>query len=117
VIRDQRGVVTAELAMGIPVLLSLTVGLVWLITIGVAQVRMVDAARETARAAARGDSESAAVAQGQRVAGGGVVTMSTGHGQVVATATDLVAPPGGLLGFLPEVRVEAEAVTSAEVTR
>ena len=62
--RDQRGVVTAELALGIPVLMSLTVGLVWLISIGVAQVRMVDAARETARAAARGDSESAAVAQG-----------------------------------------------------
>jgi Flp pilus assembly protein TadG len=115
--RDQRGVVTAELALGIPVLLSLTVGLVWLITIGVAQVRMVDAARETARAGARGDSEAAAVAQGQRVAGGGAVTMSTVDGQVVATATDVVAPPGGLLGFLPEVRVEAEAVTSAEVSR
>jgi len=115
--RDQRGVVTAELALGIPVLLSLTVGLVWLITIGVAQVRMVDAARETARAVARGDSDAAAVAQGQRVAGGGVVTVSTAHGQVLATASDIVAPPGGLLGFLPQVRVEAEAVTSAEVGR
>jgi hypothetical protein len=109
--------VTAELALGIPVLLSLTVGLVWLITIGVAQVRMVDAARETARAAARGDSEPAAVAQGQRVADGGVVTMSTGHGQVVVTASDVVPPPGGLLGFLPGVRVEAQAVTSVEVSR
>jgi|tagenome__1003787_1003787.scaffolds.fasta_scaffold20877949_2 Flp pilus assembly protein TadG len=114
---DQRGVVTAELALGIPVLLSLTVGLVWVITIGIAQVRMVDAARETARAAARGDSQSAAIAEGHRVAGGGVVTMATTDGRVVATATDVVSPPGGLLGFLPEVRVEAEAVTSAEVSR
>jgi Flp pilus assembly protein TadG len=117
VTRDQRGAVTAELALGIPILMSLTVGLVWLIAIGVAQVRMVDAARETARAVARGDSDAAAVAQGQRVAGGGVVTVSTAHGQVLATASDIVAPPGGLLGFLPQVRVEAEAVTSAEVGR
>ena len=56
--RDQRGAATAELALGIPVLVSLTIGLVWLLTIGVAQVRMVDAARETARAGARGDTEA-----------------------------------------------------------
>ena len=47
--RDQRGAATAELALGIPLLVSLTIGLVWLLTIGMAQVRMVDAARETAR--------------------------------------------------------------------
>jgi hypothetical protein len=36
-------------------------------------------------------------------------------GDVVATASDVVTPPGGLLGFLPAVHVHAEAVTSAEV--
>ena len=113
--RDQRGAVTAELALGIPVLVSLTIGLVWLLTIGLAQVRMVDAAREAARAAARGDSESAAIAQGSRVAPGAVVRVSSADGDVLATASDVVAPPGGLLGFLPDVHVHAEAVTTAEV--
>ena len=112
---DQRGAATVELAMGIPVLVSLTIGLVWLLTIGVAQVRMVDAARETARAGARGDSAPAAVARGHRVAPGAEVTLTTSGGDVVATASDVVAAPGGLLGFLPDVRVHAEAVTTAEV--
>ena len=112
---DQRGAVTAELALGIPVLVSLTIGLVWLLTIGVAQVQMVDAARETARAGARGDPEAAAVERGRQVAPGAVVTLTLSDGEVVATSSDEVTPPGGLLGFLPTVHVHARAVTSAEV--
>jgi Flp pilus assembly protein TadG len=113
--RDQRGAVTAELALGIPVLVSLTIGLVWLLTIGIAQVRMVDAARETARAGARGDSTVEAIAWGRRVAPGATVTLSSADGDVRATASDVVEPPGGLLGFLPDVHVRAVAVTTAEV--
>jgi Flp pilus assembly protein TadG len=112
--RDGRGAATAELALGIPLLVSLTIGLVWLLTIGLAQVRMVDAARETARAGARGDTEAAAVARGIQVAPGASVVMSVHGGQVVATASDTVAPPGGLLGFLPAAHVRAEAVTTTE---
>lgn len=112
--RDQRGAATAELALGIPLLVSLTIGLVWLLTIGMAQVRMVDAARETARAGARGDAESAAIARGHQVAPGATVSVADRDGQVVASVSDDVAPPGGLLGFLPSVRVHAEAVTAAE---
>ena len=53
--RSERGAVTAELAMGLPLLVAVTIGLVWLLSVGAAQVRTVDAARETARAVARGD--------------------------------------------------------------
>jgi Flp pilus assembly protein TadG len=113
--RDQRGAATVELALGIPMLASLTIGLVWLLTVGIAQVRMVDAARETARAAARGDTEAAAMARGREVAPGAAVALRTTAGRVAATADDRVAPPGGLLGFLPAVHVHAEAVTTAEV--
>lgn len=112
--RDQRGAATAELALGIPLLVSLTIGLVWLLTIGIAQVQMVDAARETARAGARGDSATSAIARGQQVAPGADVTMSDDDGQVVATASDTIEPPGGLLGFLPTAHVHAEAVAAAE---
>jgi Flp pilus assembly protein TadG len=112
--RDQRGAATAELALGIPMLVSLTIGLVWLLSIGIAQVQMVDAARETARAGARGDPLAVAVARGRQVAPGAQVTMQKSDGQVVASVSDTVPPPGGLLGFLPGVRVHARAVTAAE---
>ncbi|MFC6345462.1 TadE family protein, partial [Nocardioides hankookensis] len=46
--RDERGAATAELAMTLPLLLAVTIGLVWLLSVGAAQVRAVDAARETA---------------------------------------------------------------------
>ena len=112
---DQRGAATVELAMGIPALVSLTIGLVWLLTIGVAQVRMVDAARETARAAARGDPEPVAIERGHQVAPGATVSLTDRDGRVVATARDRVTPPGGLFGLLPSVQVHAEAVTASEV--
>jgi hypothetical protein len=37
-----------------------------------------------------------------------------GDGAAVATASGDVGPPGGLLGFLPEVHLHARAVTAAE---
>jgi hypothetical protein len=40
--------------------------------------------------------------------------MTVSDGEVIATARDVVAPVGGLLGFLPAVSVQARAVTSAE---
>jgi len=110
----QRGAATVELALGIPLLVSLTIGLVWLVSIGIGELRMVDAAREAARAGARGDPPAEAVAQGLQVAPGATVTVEGSGAQVVARASDTVSPPGGLLGFLPGVRLHAEAVTTVE---
>lgn len=113
--RDERGAVTAELALGLPVLLAVTTGLVWLLAVGSAQVRTVDAARETARAVARGDDTGAAVAVGERVAPDGVRVVVVSHGgRVVVRAAGHVPGPGGLFGFLPGVDVRAEAVAVAE---
>jgi len=116
--RDDRGAVTAELVMGLPLLLAITVGLVWLLAVGAAQVRAVDAARETARAVARGDDEAAALAVGQRVVpDGGQVRIELSGDHVVVTASGRVDGPGGLFGFLPGVTVHAEAVALAEDAR
>lgn len=113
--RDQRGAVTAELALALPILVAVTIGLVWLLAVGSAQIRVVDAARETARSVARGDSVDEAVAAGERVAPeGSRVSVSRGDGRVIATATGQVRGPGGLFSFLPGVRVEAEAVAVDE---
>jgi hypothetical protein len=75
---------------------------------------MVDAAREAARAAARGDDPTAAEARGSQVAPGSTVTVVVADGRAVARARGSVGSPGGLLGFLPAVRVHAEAVAAAE---
>ena len=54
--------------MVLPLLVALTIALAWLLTLGIAQVRAVDAARETARALARDESESVAVGLGRQAA-------------------------------------------------
>lgn len=113
--RGDRGAVTAELALGIPLLCAVTLGLVWLLSVGVAQIRTVDAAREAARAVARGDDPISAVAAGQRVAPDGVaVTVATEGDRVVARASGQVEGPGGLFSFLPGVSLGSEAVAVLE---
>ncbi len=101
--------------MALPLLVAVTVGLVWLLAVGAAQVRVVDAARETARAAARGDADGEAVARGREVAPAGAsVTVVRGDGRVRAVASGEVRGPGGLFGWLPGVTVRAEAVAADE---
>lgn len=112
---DQRGAVTAELAVGLPLLLAVTTGLVWLVAVGIGQVRTVDAARETARALARGDDVAAAQALGERVAPSGVrITVRRDGDRVVVRAQGRVDGPGGLFRSLPGAHLEAEAVAVAE---
>jgi len=116
--RTQRGAATAELALVLPLLVAVTIGLVWLLAVGAAQVRVVDAARETARVAARGDGPDEAVARGRQVAPpGSRVALSDGGGRVTARVEAEVSGPGGLFGFLPAVRVHAEAVAADEEVR
>ena len=113
--RSERGAATVELALGLPLLLAVTVGLVWLLAVGAAQVRVVDAAREAARAAARGDASGEAVRLGERVAPpGSRVSVTRGAYLVTARVAGEVAGPGGLFGFLPAVTVHAEAVAAPE---
>jgi len=110
-----RGAATAELVAVLPVLVAVALALVWLLSLGVAQVRTVDAARETARALARGDDQAVAVDRGQQVGPVGTsIVVTRAGGQVTATAAAEVHGPGGLLGFLPGVRLHAAAVAADE---
>jgi Flp pilus assembly protein TadG len=113
--RGDRGAVTAELALGLPLLLAVTIGLVWLLAVGTAQVRVVDGAREAARALARGDSEAAAFARAEEVAGAGSrVTASYGGDEVRVTVRRELRGPGGLFDVWPGVGLHADAVAAAE---
>jgi len=111
----ERGAATAELVMVLPVLVALTIGLVWLLSVGLAQIRTVDAARETARAVARGDAEGEAVARGREVGPPGTRMAVTAAGEeVVVTAEASIDGPGGLFDWLPGVTVRARAVAVDE---
>jgi Flp pilus assembly protein TadG len=113
--RSERGAATAELAMALPLLIAVTVGLVWLLAVGAAQVRAVDAARETARAVARGDSTAEAITRGQEVAPDhSRVSVHGGDGRVTAVVVGRVSGPGGLFDALPAVTVSARAVAATE---
>ena len=113
--RGERGAVTAELAMALPLLVAVTMGLVWLLSVGADPLRAVDGARATARAVARGDDQGAAIALGQRVAPDGAAISVSGAGDEVHVQVQAWADgPGGLFSFLPGVRLHAEAVATSE---
>ena len=115
--RGERGAATAELALVLPLLVAVTAGLAWLLAVGVAQVRVVDAARETARAVARGDALEAAVARGEQVApAGSQVTVDVSGAEVRVVVTGALDGPGGLFDGLPGARLRAEAVGVVEGT-
>jgi hypothetical protein len=113
--RSARGTVTAETAIALPVLVGVTLGLVWLIALAVAQVQVVDAARETARALARDEAVAVAVDLGRRVAPDDArITVHEGQGEVRVRVVAEVRGPGGLFDFMPGVEVDAEAVAATE---
>jgi hypothetical protein len=113
--RDERGAVTAEAAVVLPVVVLFAFGLAWLVALGATQVRALDAARETARAVARGENAEASVGLGQRVATAGASISVRDEGETVEVTIDApVRGPGGLFGFLPTYHARAKAVAAEE---
>ncbi|HXH81124.1 TadE family type IV pilus minor pilin [Nocardioides sp.] len=113
--RAERGAVTAELALALPLLLAVTVGLVWLLAVGAAQVRVVDSAREAARAVARGDDQASARSLALGIAPEGAsVDIAIEGGQVTVTSSAEVEGPGGLFDFMADVVVSARSVALME---
>lgn len=104
--------VTAETAVVLPVLLLVLVCAVAAVTVVGAQLRCVDAAREGARAAARGEAEAVVAELAGLVAPEGAVTTVRPAGdRVHVTVSVQVAP----LGPLPlRTRVSADAVAAQE---
>ncbi len=98
--------VTAELALAIPALVAVVAALAWLLGLGVTQGLVAQAAREGARAAARGEAVSVIRAAARQVAPGASVTVRR-SGQVVSvTAAVTRTPP---LRFLRPLGREVRA--------
>jgi len=113
-LRQEDGAITAETAVTIPSLLVLLMIFVWIILVVTAQLRVVDAARAGARAAARGESfdQSAAVAEQAAPAGAEASVSRTGDEVRVSVRVD-VRPPAGI-PLLPSINVAAVAYAAAE---
>ncbi|WP_431035580.1 TadE family type IV pilus minor pilin [Streptomyces sp. P6-2-1] len=104
------GTVTAESAVVLPLLVMVTLALVWALFAAAAQVRCVDAASVGARAAARQDPEARAVAAARDVAPEGARVRIERDGDVVRVTVTAEAPGPGGLG----VRLGSSAVALAE---
>ena len=106
--RSESGMVTAELALGIPALVAVVLALAWLLSLGVTQGVVAQAAREGARAAARGEPATVVRAAARQVAPDAAVTVRRSGGTVSVTASVTRTPPIRLLRPLRrEVRASA----------
>lgn len=100
--------------MAIPLLALVAAVLCWLVALGVAQARAVDAARETARALARDDDRAAALDLGRQVAPEGAsISIESGEGTVRVTVRARIRGPAGILTF-PGFDARATAVAAVE---
>lgn len=110
-----RGSVSAEAAVVLPVLLVVLAMAVWVLASVSAQLRCTDAAGVGARAAARGDLPAAVTAAATTAAPPGArVAVSTGIDQVEVVVRARVRPFGGALQSLPAVEVSGRAVAARE---
>lgn len=112
--RDERGTVTAESAVVLPLVAAFALAMVWMVTVAIAQVQVVDAARDGARAMARGEDVPAAVSLAQRVSPGARVDVTQDRQTVtVVVQTDSIAP-AWLLVPLPSVTLKAASTVEVE---
>lgn len=108
----ERGSVTAELAVGLPVVILLLAAVLAFGAASTAHLRAMDAARAGARAIAIGESVATASLAVSRVGGDdAAVSFSTSGDWVTARVTKPLA--GGPLRLLP-VQVSAEATAWKE---
>jgi hypothetical protein len=113
--RNASGAVTAEAAAVLPILVLFTVGLAWLVALGGTQVRALDAARETARAIARGEDRTTSLDLGRRVATAGARISVDVRGDTVAVTVEApVRGPGGIFGSIPTYHARATAIAAHE---
>ncbi len=107
-----RGYVTAEAALALPVLVLFGMALVWALLAACAQIQCVDAARAGARAAARQEPRAASEAAVRQAAPDGARVGFRREGDLVRVVVEAAAPGPGPLGLT----MRAEAVALAEET-
>lgn len=109
--RGDEGIVTAEAAMVMPTLfLVLALALTVIATLGT-KVKVLDASREAARSAARGDTTAEAVAAGRRVGPDHASIRLVDRSAWVEAVVSATIHP---LGLLPGFTVTASTLAARE---
>lgn len=105
--------VTAETAVILPFLVLIALLLLWIVGLGVTQVRLTDASQQAARMVARGESHGTAKDEAQAIAGDDAdVSVRTEHGYVTVTVHTQAHPP--LVTSVGSQSMSAETVASLE---
>ena len=113
--RGDRGSVTAEAALVLPVLLVVLAAAVGVLACVAAQLQCVDAARVAARQAARGEAPAEVLEAGRRVAPAGARFSLRSDGDTVEVVVSAeLRPFDGALSGLPSAAVRARAVAPLE---
>ncbi|MFD4032800.1 TadE family type IV pilus minor pilin [Streptomyces sp. NPDC058637] len=107
-----RGAVTAEAAMAVPVLVAFALALVWALVAAADQIRCVDAARAGARAAARSEPEAAVLSAALEAAPDGARVDLSRTGELWRVRVESPTPGPDRLALT----LNAEAVALAEDT-
>lgn len=107
-----RGFVTAEAAVALPVLVVFTMGLVWALMAASAQIQCVDAARAGARAAARQDPPGTVIEAARQTAPNGARVTVRREGDLVHVRVEAQPPGPDALAL----DLNSEAVALAEET-
>jgi hypothetical protein len=111
----EHGAVTAELVVALPALLVILSAALWGVGAGAAQVRCIDAAREGARTAARGEPADLVLATARRAAPArAVVKVSRDAGLVRVSVSAAVSPLGPLAHRAAALHVSATASAAVE---
>lgn len=113
--RGDTGMVTAEIAAALPALALVLAAAVWVVALAATQLRCADAAREAARAAARGENLNVVRQVAEEVAPGNVdVEIERSGSAVTVEVTATVPLPGPIGGSLPMPAVRGSAVAMLE---
>lgn len=113
--RKQRGMVTAELATIAPLGVAFAFLLLWIVSLGLTQVRLVDASREGARLVARGEAAGVAKLAAKKLSPDGAkVTVTTDDGLVTVTVQAKSALPIPFFSGIGARTMESSSVAAEE---
>jgi hypothetical protein len=102
------------MAFALPVLISVLLLEMWSIGLVVLNIRCIDAARDVARAVARGESVDQAKAIGQRTVPAGTITINRDGSDIHVSVSTPPAHNPPLLTFITPTRLTATATVQAE---
>jgi hypothetical protein len=102
------------MALALPVLISLLLLGMWSIGLVVLNIRCIDAARDVARAVARGESPEQAKVIGRRTVPTGTITIVREDTDIRVTVTAVPSRNPPLLAFAAPTHLTATATLQAE---